>query len=536
MADVGTLTLDRVLEPATAPAALTGPPPVAPSGSSRRVLGAAALIVIAGGAIRFAALSTSIWFDESVTVKDVNGSFGQMLHRVVNHEASPPFYFVCLWIWRHLVGDTGADLRALSALAGTITIALAFYVARRRLGPRAGLILAACVAVSPVLVYYSTEMRMYGVLVLITGIGFEAFLRASASPNRRNLSVWAVASVLALWTQYYAALAVVPQAVWLIGLAWKHRSRVPATLAAVGAAALAGVPLIYLIVYQGQRAWPYGARLISSVWHRVPLSIHDTGTTFRSLAQDVTVGPHEPARALLNGLIVIIGIAIFVLLLRRPERVEGQMLRALCLILPAVAVAVILVQSHILFEGRYLLPLWLPIGLAASFALASAGWPGALLACVLVFIWVGIGVVSLAVPRFGAHDDTLGAARSLSIAHGDRVIAISEPWDVLPLEEYRPQTSAETDPVVRVRELDVVAMPVGGEPSPAVRARPSATGTGVIPRGLRLVQVVRGSTFLVERFVAPRPVPIRIDGRGNAFTSRSWRFLAEPAGGRMGGL
>jgi Dolichyl-phosphate-mannose-protein mannosyltransferase len=536
MADAGTLTLDRVLEPPTAPASLTGRPPVAPSGSSRRVLGAAALIVIAGAAIRFAALSTSIWFDESVTVRDVSGSFGQMLHRVVNHEASPPFYFLCLWIWRHLVGDTGADLRALSALAGTITIALAFYVARRRIGPRAGLILATCVAVSPILVGYSTQMRMYGVLVLITGIGFEAFLRASESPNRRNLGVWATASVLALWTQYYAALAVAPQAIWLIGLAWKHRSRARATLAAVGGAVLAGLPLIYLIGYQGQRAWPYGARLISSVWHQVPLDIRDTGTTFGSLAQDVTVGPGGPARALLNGLIVLIGVAIAVLLLRRPERVEGQLLRASCLILPPVVVAVILVQSHILFEGRYLLPLWLPVGLAASSGLASAGWPGALLACLLLCIWLGIGVVSLAVPQFRAHDDTLGAARSLSMAHGDRLIAISEPWDVVALEEYRPQTSAETDPVVRVRELDVVAMPVGGEPSPVLRARPLATGAGAIPRGLRLVQVVKGSTFLVERFIASRPVPIRVDGRGNAFTSSNWRFLTEPAGGGMGAL
>jgi hypothetical protein len=283
MADAGTLTLDRVLEPATAPAALTGPPPVAASGSSRWVVGAAALIVMAGAAIRFAALSTSIWFDESVTVKDVNGSFGQMLHRVVNHEASPPFYFVCLWIWRHLVGDTGADLRALSALAGTLTIALAFYVARRRIGPRAGLILAACVAVSPVLVYYSTEMRMYGVLVLITGVGFEAFLCASKSPNRRNLSVWATVSLLALWTQYYAVLAVAPQAAWLITLAWKHRSRSRCTLIAVGALALPALPLVYLLPYQAHRAFPYGSQLLSSAWQRGVLSLHSMRLWVRSL-------------------------------------------------------------------------------------------------------------------------------------------------------------------------------------------------------------------------------------------------------------
>jgi hypothetical protein len=536
MADAGILTLDRVLEPPPAPAAFAGPPPEAPGGSSRWVLSAAALIVMAGAAIRLAALSTSIWFDESVTVNDVSGSFGQMLHRVVNHEASPPFYFVCLWIWRHLVGDTAADLRALSVLAGTMTIALAYYVARRRIGPRAGLILATAVAVSPVLVYYSTEMRMYGVLVLITGIGFEAFLRASESPNRRNLSVWAIASLLALWTQYYAALAVAPQAMWLVALGWKHRSRARATLAAVGGVALAGLPLTYLIAYQGHRAWAYGARLLSSVWQRIPLSIHDTGTTFGSLAQDTTVGPGGPARAALSALIVLIGLAVAFLLLHRPELIRGQLLRAFFLIVPPLLIVVILVQSHILFEGRYLLPLWLPIGLATTSVLASAGWPGVLLACLLVCIWVGIGVTGFVVPRFRAHDDTLGAARSLAVARGNRLIAISEPWDVLALEEYRPRTSAETDPVVQVAELDVVAMPVGGEPSPAVRTRPLATGAGVIPRGLRLVQVVKGSTFLIERFVASRPVSIRIDGTGPAFTSGNWRFLAEPAGGLMGGL
>jgi hypothetical protein len=536
MADAGILTLDRVLAPPPAPAALAGPPPAAPSGSSRWVLGAAALIVMAGAAIRFAALSTSIWFDESVTVKDVSGSFGQMLHRVVNHEASPPFYFVCLWIWRHLVGDTGADLRALSALAGTITIALAFYVARRRLGPRAGLILAACVAVSPVLVYYSTEMRVYGVLVLICGVGFEAFLRASESPNRRNLSVWATVSLLALWTQYYAVLAVAPQAAWLITLAWKSRPRSRRSLVAVMGVVAGGLPLAYLMPYQARRAWAYGEPLVSSRWHQIGLSIHYDGTSVRSVAEDVVAGPGGPARALLTAAVLLIGTAGIGLALRRPQIRQSQVIRALYLTVPALLVLAVLVQAHILVEGRYLLWLWLPAGLAVSYGLASAGRFGLGLAAVLLCVSVAFVAVSRVVPKFRMEDDTLGAARSLTVAHTERLIAISEPWDVTPFQEYRPQTSVETRPVVRVRELDVVAMPVDAEPFPSVHQRPASVGAGVLPKGLRLAQVINGATFVVERFVAARPVWLRIDGTGSAFTSSNWRFLAEPAGGRMGGL
>jgi Dolichyl-phosphate-mannose-protein mannosyltransferase len=535
MAD--TLTFDPLPATATEPSSVASS--AASSPSSRAVLGGAALIIVAGGAMRFAALSTSIWFDESVSVRDVSGSFGQMLHKVVNHEASPPFYFVCLWVWRHLVGSTAGDLRALSALAGTMTIALAFYVARRRIGQRAALVLAVCVAVSPVLVYYSTEMRMYGLLILITGIGFEAFLRASESPNPTNVSVWAAASILAIWTQYYAGLAVAPEAALLIALAWKRHPRSRATLVAVSSVALAGLPLIYLVPYQARHAFAYGGPLLSSVWHHIPTSIHVDGSV-AAVAQELMVGPGGPARALLSLLILYIGVvlAVRLLLLRRPQITKGQLIRGVCLIAPSLLAVETLIHLHVLVEGRYLLSLWLPVGLAASYALASpaAGRLGLRLAGGLVCIWVGVGVVSLAVPKFGARDDTLGAARSLGAASTDRLIAINEPWDVVTLQQYRPQTSADTDPVVRVRELDVVAMPLWAEPAPAVHQRPSALGIGVVPKGLRLAQVIRGSTFLVERFVASTPVSIRVDGQSSVFRSSYWRFLNEPAGGRMGNL
>jgi uncharacterized membrane protein len=535
MADAGAPTLDRVLAPRPAPAVRTGPPPVSPSRSSRRVLAAAAAIVIVGTVIRFAALSTSLWFDESVTVNDVSGSFGQMLHRVVNHEASPPFYFVCLWIWRHLAGDTAADLRALSALTGSITIVFAFSVARRTIGPRAGLILAACVAVSPVLVYYSTEMRMYGVLVLIAGIGFEAFLRAATSPNRRNLTVWVIASVLALWTQYYAALAVVPQAAWLIALAYNDRSRARATLIAAGGVALAGLPLTYLMVYQAHRAFAYGTLLLSSAWQREQLSIHSY-LTLPGIAGQLVDGPGGPARGSLTLVVVSMFAVALGLVLCRRLATGRQLTMAVCLIAPAVLVVETLVELHLAVEGRYLLPLWLPVGLGAGFMLASVGRLGLLFAGVLVCTWVAAGLVSSSVAKFATQDDTLGAARSLGVATTDRLIAISQPWDVSTFEEYRSDTTAATRVVERVRELDVIAMPVGGGSPGSEHLRPSSLGIGPVPRPLRLAQVIRGPGFLVERFVASSPALIRVDGHGKAFASATWRFLREPTGGRMGGL
>jgi uncharacterized membrane protein len=511
------------------------PSAAASSLASRAVLGAAALIIVAGAAIRFAALSTSIWLDEAVSVRDVSGSFGQMLHKVVNHEASPPFYFICLWIWRQLVGSTVLELRALSALAGTATIALAFYVARRRIGPRAALILALFVAVSPALVYYSTEMRMYGLLVLLTGVGFEAFLRASKSPNRRNLTVWAGASILALWTQYYAALAVAPEAALLVAMAWKSAPRHRGTLVAAGGVAIAGLPLIYLMPYQASHAFAYGRLLLSASWQPVPLEIHSNSSLAR-VAGDLLAGPGGPGRAVFTLLILLMVFVGGGLLLRHRRPAKRELIRGFWLIAPAFVVVVTLVDLHLAVEGRYLLPLWLPVGLAASYAILAAGRLGLGFTGVLVCVWIGMGVATMAVPKFATQDDTRGAARSLGVASTDRLIAINQAWDVLAFQEYRPQTSTNTGAVVSVHELDVVAMPVGGEPPPSEHRRPSSIGVARLPKGLRLAQVIRGSTFLVERFVSPTPVSIRVDGHAHPFAARYWRFLTEPAGGRIGSL
>lgn len=537
MAGTGTPILD--VPPATFPHGCTVPDAPRKSSeagkNSRAVLAAAALIVLVGGAVRAAGVTGSIWFDEAVTVRDVSGTFGQMLHRVVNHEASPPFYFICLWVWRHLVGATAVDLQAMSALAGTLTIALAFYVAWRRIGPAAGLVLAICVAVSPALYYHSTEMRMYGLLVLITGIGFAAFLSASESPNRRNLSVWAAASILAMWTQYYAVLAVAPEAVLLLALAWRARREASRTFIAVGALAVSALPLTYLMAYQARHAYAYGSLLLSSTWQHSPLSIH-TYPSLSGVAQEVVVGPAGPAKGLFTALVFIVVLAAAAHLVRHGQIAKRQLIWAGCLIAPAALAVELLVFLHLAVAGRYLLPLWLPVGLGASYVLASAGRLGIGLAALLACIWLGLVLVGLTIPRFGARDDTLAAARSLGVAKRDRLIAISQPWDVVPFEDYRPQASAATHPLVGVRELDVVAMPTVGEPPPGDHEPPSSTGLGPLPRGMRLAQVIRGSTFLIERFVAATPVGIRIDGHGTAFSASYWRFLDEPAGAGMGSL
>ena len=85
------------------------------------------------------------------------------------------------------------------------------------------MIVAALTACSPVLVWYSQEARSYALLVLLSAASLLAFAYVLERPTGRSAAAWVICSALALATHYYALLAVVPEALWL--LAVHRRSR-----------------------------------------------------------------------------------------------------------------------------------------------------------------------------------------------------------------------------------------------------------------------------------------------------------------------
>ena len=70
-------------------------------------------------------------------------------------------------------------MRSLSALAGTASIVVVYLAALALPLPRrSGLIAAAVVAVSPVLIWFSQDARAYALVFLLTALSFLFFARA----------------------------------------------------------------------------------------------------------------------------------------------------------------------------------------------------------------------------------------------------------------------------------------------------------------------------------------------------------------------
>src|SRR5688572_9734313 len=177
------------------------------------VLGA---IVLGGTLLRFTGLGAQgFWFDEWLTWAHSGKDFGTMLDGVFELEGLPPFYFAVAWLWVKVAGNSEEGLRALSAIAGTLTIPVVFMAVRSLATERAGLIAAALTATSPLLVWYSQEARPYALVVLFSALSFAFFARALSDPHRKDLTWWAVTSVVAIATHPFAAMLVAPEAAWL---------------------------------------------------------------------------------------------------------------------------------------------------------------------------------------------------------------------------------------------------------------------------------------------------------------------------------
>ncbi len=152
----------------------------------------------------------SIWFDEAVSLgwaaSDIQRIW-QVTFRLVE-EKHPPAYFIALHLWRNLGGwfglaESDAFLRASGSLLGVLTVwgilRLGTSLGGRTVGRVAGLL----VALSPLLTWYSQELRMFQPAT--TGMVWFAVALAAAwdtSRPRRRLVWWLTAVVAMIWALY----------------------------------------------------------------------------------------------------------------------------------------------------------------------------------------------------------------------------------------------------------------------------------------------------------------------------------------------
>ncbi len=175
----------------------------------RRTAVSLSLLLLAFG-LRFHKLGhQSFWNDEGNSARLSERPLDKIIEGTAS-DVHPPLYYLALHGWRELAGDSEFGLRAFSAFAGFLTTAVVIGWTRPFSTPAAGwqtarwLTVSLLTAVSPPLIYYSQESRMYALLGLLAVTSSSVLLRWLRQQNRWSLAAAYILLITAgLYTHYF---------------------------------------------------------------------------------------------------------------------------------------------------------------------------------------------------------------------------------------------------------------------------------------------------------------------------------------------
>ncbi len=299
-----------------------------------RIGGTVALLTVAALLVRSLRLTWQpLWWDEGYSVYFATEPLGRMLW-LTAHDIHPPLYYTLLHGWIGIWG-TAAPLVDRSVSVGVAVLALPalawlswlLFPERRRLTIVAVLLLA----INPMHLFYSQEVRMYG-LAMSLGIAatacFWLLVRSAETGGARSLWRWpmifyTVFAVTGLYTLYYFALLLVAHLLWTLV---HFRRRLHAIGSILTAMALTAIAFLPWLIYAVPQLVSYVAGKVESdqdtpVGPLLYLERHLTAFTAGHLP--LTFAPEPVVRLTVTLLAISFLVAGLLIGRRRPENFES---------------------------------------------------------------------------------------------------------------------------------------------------------------------------------------------------------------------
>ena len=166
----------------------------------------------------------TIWIDEAWSLESSSYGIHEAFRRAGDIEEQPPFYFVLLALWRS-INESLFFARVLSIIfvGGAGWFLVRTLSDHRASGSTPLLVLA--LALNPFVLYAATEVRVYGLAMLLSAAMLWAFSRIHLLADRRHIvrGVYVLAAICAVYTQYFMWALV--GSFWLYTIIFSKRNR-----------------------------------------------------------------------------------------------------------------------------------------------------------------------------------------------------------------------------------------------------------------------------------------------------------------------
>jgi hypothetical protein len=410
--------------------------------SSRPLVASVGVITVVGLLLRLPSFGDSLFGDELSTYFIVTGhSLGRINYLLQGHsvDLNPPLFFALAWMAERF-GDGASALRIFSLVAGTAVVPLTYLLGVRTVGRRAALVAAALTALSPFLIFFSSEARGYALSVLFVLMCTLALLQALDTQRVHWWVAYALSSGAAIYTHYVTVFFLATLFVWAF---WTQPAARGRLLAANAGAAIAYLPWLPTLLRDTRSP---GNKVISFLEPFSPNLVR-TFLGRSSIGHPLIPLASLPGAAAIAAMIagLAAGVAGVALNIIRADRVRGlprvparTLLILLLALGPPAEIALYSAIGNSVWESRNLiaaLPAW---ALVVGALLTSGRGVLRALAVGLVIVGFAIAAAKMLDPSYRRPD--FGAA----VNYIDRVGASGDPVIDLPPVTPGPLTEVDT--------------------------------------------------------------------------------------------
>jgi uncharacterized membrane protein len=176
------------------------------------------LIAVSCAVSFFTLYSQSIRLDESQSIWASTKSVEQVLLYTAQ-DVHVPLYPLLLHFWMQLFGTTIIVVRLLSFLFFLLTLPVLYRFAKESSMPSVALLTVALFTLSPFVVWYSNEARMYTLFTFVTSLNHLYFLRMVRSDGKASKFGYFLSTILGVYTHYFFFFMLFTQGLFALGRA-----------------------------------------------------------------------------------------------------------------------------------------------------------------------------------------------------------------------------------------------------------------------------------------------------------------------------
>ncbi|MBE9030318.1 glycosyltransferase family 39 protein [filamentous cyanobacterium LEGE 11480] len=264
--------------------------------------------------------------------RDPTSNVGEMVNLLAVQDAKhPPFYFMLVWAWRQIFGDSITAIRLFSAVISLLIFPALYWLGLELFANTTiATMMMGVVAFSPIHLLFAQEARAYSLWTVLIIASSAALLRAMKQRTRLNWLVYIVLATMGVYTQTLFTLVLLGHGIYVGGLSWhtseSKRWGIPRiALTYLGSLSLIGAifsPWLYQIVktletLQGNTAWAFSS---VSKGFLVKKWLITYSATFVDWDGWILAKPNSLINYAPKGIVVLVLIAAFYFLCRNTQK------------------------------------------------------------------------------------------------------------------------------------------------------------------------------------------------------------------------